>query len=106
MGTRRAREQWVALVSDFERSQQTPERFCASRGIRATRLAWWRWRLRAPALVETTGEVQMVPVDVVRVAPASGPDITIVVSGVEVRVAVGADAGYVATLVAHLRAQC
>lgn len=48
----------------------------------------------------------MVPVDVVRVAPGSGPCITIAVSDVEVRVEVGTDAGYVATLVAHLRSQC
>ena len=94
------------MVSDFERSQQTADRFCASRGIAAARLKWWRWRLGATALVERTDEVQMVPVDVVHVAPALAACITIAVSGVEVRVEVGAEPGYVATLVAHLRSQC
>jgi len=46
MGTRRTREQWAALVAEFDRTKQPVRRFCAKRGIAPTTFSWWRWRLR------------------------------------------------------------
>ena len=50
-----------------------------------------------------TGNCTQVTMPAARYAPS---DIVIAIAGVEVRVAIGADVGYVAGLVAELRARC
>jgi hypothetical protein len=54
-----------------------------------------------------TTDVRLVPVDVIGLtAVARSSTIVIAVSGVEVRIEVGTDAGYVSTLIAALRSGC
>jgi hypothetical protein len=115
MATRRSSEQWTAIVATFERSNQTVERFCATRGIRPGTFRWWRWRLRSSSgsreasfAASGNDEVRLVPIDVVGVtARVSSPvRIEIAFDDMAVRVEPGADAAYVASLVAELRSRC
>jgi transposase-like protein len=48
---RRSREEWEVLVTRYEESGQTPERFCAEMGIGQSTLRRWcsRLRERSPA---------------------------------------------------------
>ena len=103
---RRTREQWATLVGAFERGSEPKGQFCARRGLYAKTFAWWRWQLRKnePGAGRSQG-VKLLSVDVVDGAGLSsqGAALVIAVSGVEVRVEVGADVGYVAALVTRLR---
>lgn len=83
-------------------------RFCARRGIAASSLKWWRWRLRSEPSrsAPTKSEVRLLPVDVVGI-PVVGPTtVAVSVGDVDVRVEVGVDVEYVAALVAALRSRC
>jgi transposase-like protein len=62
---RRSREEWEVLVTRYEESGQTPERFCAEMGIGQSTLRRWCNRLRkhspptvsrAPVFVELPTE--------------------------------------------------
>ena len=62
---RRSREEWEVLVTRYEESGQTPERFCAEMGIGQSTLRRWCSRLRehppvpgshAPVFVELPSE--------------------------------------------------
>lgn len=115
MRTRRSSEQWTAIVAAFERSNQSVERYCAKRGIRPATFKWWRWRLRessaaaAGRVVPSSGaEVRLVPVDVVGLAAhtSNRAHVEIAFADVTVRVEVGTDATYVASLVTELRSRC
>lgn len=111
MSARKSRNQWVKIVTAFERSGLPVEDFCARRGIKAGTLRWWRWQLGDRVPVAPTSDVRLVPVDVVTdslgVAPAAGPRrLVIGVAGVSVHVEIGTDAAYVAALVAELGRRC
>lgn len=103
---RRTREQWAALVAAFEKTSQRLEQFCARRGIAPATLRWWRWQLRHTAEPSRhDGGVRLLSVDVVEESAGGRATARVVIalSDVEVRVDVGADVDYVATLVARLR---
>lgn len=103
---RRTREQWASLVATFEKTSLPVERFCASRGIAPPTLRWWRWQLRDTAeRRRRTDAVRLLSVDVAddHGATRSASRIAIVLCDVEVRIDVGTDVDYVATLVARLR---
>lgn len=56
-------------------------------------------------------EVALVPVEVTATpelcgVSGMGPELVVAVAGVEVRVVVGTDTGYVASLITELRARC
>jgi hypothetical protein len=109
MRARKSRDEWAAIIAEFEGCGQPLERFCSRRRILAATFRWWRWQLRdADGAPLPTDEVRFVPVDVVRTPPPvlSTAPVVIVVSGVEVRVDVGADPAYVAALVGELRSRC
>jgi hypothetical protein len=115
MPARRSSEQWTVIVGEFERSNQSVERFCMKRGIRPATFKWWRWRLRdssgspgASFAPSSNDEVRLVPVDVVGLSArvSSRAHVEIAFADMAVRVEPGTDAAYVASLVAELRAQC
>jgi hypothetical protein len=109
MRTRKTRGEWTAIIRAYQRSGESPEAFCAGRGLNVATFRWWLCTLRR----STGSAVAMLAVDVVAPttpakvveegADAAGMTIVIAVSDVEVRVPVGADARYVAGLVAELR---
>lgn len=97
------------MVVELESSREPVERFAKRRGVRLQTLRWWMWRLSRDA-------VRVLPV-VVREDRAaegarSGPVasaahvVELAIGDVHVRFGVGADASYVASLVAELRARC
>lgn len=101
---RRTREQWAALVTAFEQTDQQASRFCASRGIRAKTFAWWRWRLRDTSQRPANRDrVKLLPVAVVEREAGSDTRVVLSVADVEIRFDLGADVDYVAALVARLR---
>jgi len=101
---RRTREQWAALVTAFEQTNQPVNRFCATRGIRAKTFAWWRWRLRDTSpRSRSRDEVKLLPVSLVEREAGSETRVVLSVADVEIRFDVGADVDYVAALVARLR---
>jgi len=101
---RRTREQWAALVTAFEQTDQQASRFCASRGIRAKTFAWWRWRLRDTSpRSRNRDDVKLLPVAVVERESGSDARVVLLVADIEIRFDLGADVDYVAALVARLR---
>jgi len=104
---RRTRDEWRQLVVAFEQSRWSISEFCARHEVVERTFCWWRWRLgrdRRPD--RTTTDVRLVPVEVVH-APSSRSDAVVVAfSGIELRVEVGTDVGYIATLVGELRSRC
>ena len=80
--------------------------FCAERGLRVGTFRGWLYRLQRVAR-EPSGSLALLPVQVTTPEPRHVPSVVVVaVADVEVRVAIGADVGYVAGLVAELRARC
>jgi len=111
MSARKGRNQWVKIVTAFERSGLSVEDFCARRGIKPGTLRWWRWQLGDREPVAPTSDVRMVAVDMVAAgsgfAPAAGPrGLVISVAGVSVHVESGTDIAYIAALVAELGRRC
>jgi hypothetical protein len=101
---RRTREQWAKLVATFGETSRSVEEFCAKRGIAPSTFRWWRWRLRDTSVpANHVGGVRLLPVNVLAEAPRAVAPVVIAVSGVAVRIEVGADIEYVSALVARLR---
>src|SRR5262245_17092053 len=110
MRRRRSRSEWQRLVTEFERSDLSVAEFCAQHELRGRRFGWWRWKLRqvpAGALPSRgAADIRLLPVDVVPALGRAEPDVLVRVSGIEIRVTVGTDVGYVAALAAELRSRC
>jgi|HubBroStandDraft_1064217.scaffolds.fasta_scaffold423244_1 hypothetical protein len=112
MGTRRSRAEWESLITELETSGQSVARFSARRGLKPRTLQWWRWNLdrTEPLTRHAKACVRLIPVDVIE--PAATADmgnrapIEISLGDVAVRVAVGTEPAYVASLIAALRARC
>ncbi len=104
---RRSRASWEQLVAEVERSGSVA-RTAERHGVNPQRLSWWRWSLRRE---KGGGSARLLPVVVA--GPSSEPhapsvawlEIAVGV-GVAIRVPIGSDAGYVAALVAAIRATC
>jgi hypothetical protein len=96
---RRTREQWAEVVAAFDGAGVPLERFCAVREIAPSTMRWWRWQLRRAA------GMKLLPVEVVGDAALDSgcSRVVIMLSDIELRVDVGADVEYVATLVTRLR---
>lgn len=43
----RSKEQWISLVADYQRSEQTQQAFCKERGITVSSFSKWRNQLEA-----------------------------------------------------------
>jgi transposase len=109
MSARRDQSEWSRIVARFERSGKTAEEFCVRRGLKASTLKWWRWKLSRGGAHARTEAVELVPVHVVARVPehmAEPRTLVVSVAGVDVRVEIGTEARYVAELVAELRARC
>jgi transposase-like protein len=78
-------------------------------GVRAGTLSWWRWRLHREAPPPARrGGAEFLPVVIAepaRVLQASAVEVE-TSGGVRVRVELGTDVGYVASLVAAIRSRC
>ena len=103
MATRHPRSFWKRLVAETERGG-TVGSVARRNGVRAGTLTWWRWRLRHEE-ASSGGAPQLLPVVVESPRPDAGP-IEIAVADVRLRVEVGSDVAYVATLVGALRTGC
>jgi hypothetical protein len=105
MHARKSRAEWTAIIEAYERTGGAHAAFCASRGLKLASFRGWLYRLRRATA--TTGAITLLPVAVTSAPAASPPaDLVVVVAGVEVRVPVGADVGYVAAVVTGLRSRC
>ena len=63
---RRAREIWIQIVGQYEKSGLTQEAFATQRGMPVGTLRWWIWRLRQ----EQQDAAPLLPV---RVIPSTAP---------------------------------
>lgn len=108
MHARRSRSEWSAIIKAFKKAGGSHEDFCKERGLNLGSFRGWLYRLQKAA-----PEVALVPVAVT--SATSSPshevaepaaEIVVAVAGVDVRVVPGTDIGYVAALVAELRARC
>jgi hypothetical protein len=105
MHARKSRGEWSAIIKAFERSGESHEEFCAAQGLNVGSFRGWLYRLRSARA--TSSDITLLPVEVIApVAPRASSSIVVEVADVEVRVAIGADVGYVAALVAELRSRC
>jgi hypothetical protein len=103
MHARRSRSEWQKIIREFERSGETHSAFCVARSINVGSFRGWLYRLRR--VEARSRDVQLVPVDVARTelrTDAIAP-LVVRVGDVEIDVARGSDAAYVARLVAELR---
>ncbi len=91
----------------FERSRSSIAEFCATHALVERTFCWWRWRLgREPGAPDRTSDVRLVPVEVAKESAPSGDVVVLAVAGIEIRVEIGTDIGYVAALVGELRSRC
>jgi transposase-like protein len=75
-------------------------------GVRAGTLSWWRWRLHREAPPpEHRGGAEFLPVVIAEPARVMRA-VEVETRGVRVRVELGTDVGYVASLVAAIRSRC
>jgi hypothetical protein len=107
---RRNRSEWEKLAAEFAQSNEPRDAFCARVGVHVTTFRWWLTELRRKRRASRAGKskaLQLVPVRV-REAPtaASATPIEVIVRGATLRVAIGTDIEYVATLASALSSRC
>lgn len=107
---RRAREIWVSIIGQFEKSGLTQEAFAEARGIPVATLRSWIYRLRRE---EEDEEAPILPVRVIpSTAPVSARPVEAEVIEVELdgrlrlRFPVSTPPSAVAEVVALLRSRC
>jgi hypothetical protein len=102
---RRARASWQQLVAEAERCGSVA-RTAERHGVNRQRLSWWRWTLRREE--RETGSASLLPVVITGASAhaSSVGGVEIVMGGLTMRVPLGSDASYVATLVAAIRTTC
>ncbi len=100
---------WSALMARYEGSGRSRKEFAAEAGVGLAIFQYWLYKLRRERRPEAVAErkaavpeVRLVPVTI-RARPTVPAQLEIRVAGVRLRVAVGADAGYVAQLACALR---
>ena len=105
MHARKSRGEWSAIIKTYERTGGAHEAFCSAQGLNITSFRGWLYRIRRTTA--TSSAITLLPVDVTSAAASPAlPDVVVAVAGVEVRVPVGTDVGYVAALVMGLRSRC
>jgi transposase-like protein len=82
---RRSASEWQALVAEIAETGEAPAQFCRRRGLQASTLQWWQWRLRS----SRPGVERRSP-SAPRSAQAVGPRFTEVRVGARAPVALGA----------------
>ena len=88
---RRTSEEWRLLVEDWIASGQGCEEWAAPRGILASTLGWWRWKL-GMGTVRAAEPTRFLDVVVREPGPPPAPDLVVEVGALRVRVPVGFDA--------------
>jgi hypothetical protein len=106
---RQGRAAWEETVEEFERSGDSHEEFCARRDLTIGTFRSWLYRLRREGASGKVahGATRMVPVHV-RAVAASPDDgvIEIAISGAVLRVPIGVEPRYVASLISALTREC
>jgi transposase-like protein len=105
MAERHTREFWQRLIDEVEGGRSI-EIVAKQHGVRPRTLVWWRWRVgQGPR--KPKRKARLLPVVVREPAVVfEQPAVVVGVRDVSVRVTVGTDAEYVASLVAALRSSC
>lgn len=105
MTRRRPRAFWERLVADYEGSGALQKGFAADHGVKLGSLQHWLYRLRRERVQQPT---RLVPVRLAAARRESvHADVEMAAAGVLLRFEAGADAGYLARLVAELeRRRC
>lgn len=67
---RRSAEQWAQDVAAWRRSGHTAREYASKRGLKASTLAWWAWKLGRSA--DSAAELELVPVRIVDDLEAEG----------------------------------
>lgn len=107
---RRAREIWVSIVGQYEKSGQTQEAFAAARGIPVGTLRSWIYKLRE-------SEADSAPLLPVRVVASTAPSARqlgdeggavelVVDESLRLRFPLGTTPAVIAEVTARLRARC
>ena len=108
---RRAREIWVSIIGQYEKSGQTQEAFAEARGIPVGTLRSWIYKLRQSGIDSTP----LLPVRVIAsTAPTArqreeeeGGAVELVLDeSLRLRFARGTSAALIAEVTARLRARC
>lgn len=97
MGKRRTAEEWRDIVAAWLASGEGCKEFAAQRGVKATTLAWWKWKLGAEPAPQPLAFSSVEVVDM-----AEPPDFVVELDALRVRVPVGFDAMELRRLVAAL----
>lgn len=101
----RSQSWWQRTVSRWKSSGLTAREFAAREGLSAGTLLWWSSRLRRGTRAErgsvTSGAIA--PIEIALARGARTSHVEVAIEGAVLRVEVGADVEYVATLVKHLR---
>jgi hypothetical protein len=101
------RAYWSALVARFEASGLSRRVFAAEAGVGLPIFQYWLYKFRREGKGRAAGKavvpaIRLVPVTV-KAAPVSVRKLEVMVGAVRIRVPVGADPSYVATLAEALR---
>lgn len=97
---RRSRQWWIKAVQRWRRSRLTAEQFAKQEGLAVSTLRWWSSELGRGTRAKRE-PVKPVPLEVRvdgRAVAMAGAAIEVEADGVLVRVPVGVDAAYVASL--------
>lgn len=70
--TRRTAAEWADEVRAWRRSGKTAAGYARRRGLKATTLSWWAWKLERDGIVDRTAEVELV--EVIATDVATQPD--------------------------------
>ena len=105
---RRSEAEWAKLWQEFDTSGETCEGFCTRHRLRVKTFRWWRSELRRrgrSGARAASKSLRFLPVRVRDAAPMPAT-LEVVVSDVVLRVPIGADVVYVASLAAALNPRC
>ena len=97
---RKSRSEWRELVEEWQRSGLPRGEFARARGLNATTLGWWRWKLGVPAVQQATSFLEVV-VEEETVSPAP-PSFVLELGELRLHVPCGFDGGELRRLVATL----
>lgn len=102
------RQMWARRIAACERSGMSRRAWCAAQGVNVHTLAYWRYRLRQPAVAAArkARSKALVPIMVKAPSNAAAAMIEIALtSGVTLRAPVSAEAAWLAQVVREL-ARC
>jgi hypothetical protein len=106
--SRHTRQEWVEILSEFERSGQSAEDFAAEKHVQSRTLLWWKTAIKrsSPRKQAKQPPIKMLPV-AVKSSATPGPSLIEIVLGETVlRFPNGTDAEYVGALLLELKTSC